>query len=51
MLSQLAIELKDRSLAERPVMHGGPVEPERGFVLHRSDEVYEATLAPAPTSS
>ena len=37
MLSQLAIDLKDRSVAERPVMHGGPVEPQRGFVLHRSD--------------
>ena len=34
-----------RSLAERPVMHGGPVEPERGFVLHRSEHAFEATLA------
>jgi putative transcriptional regulator len=45
MLGQLAIELKDRTWAERPVMHGGPVEPERGFVLHRGDTPYEATLA------
>ena len=45
MLGQLAIDLADRSLAERPVMHGGPVEPERGFVLHRSDQPFEATLA------
>jgi putative transcriptional regulator len=44
MLGQLAIDLKDRRLAERPVMHGGPVEPERGFVLHRSDQPFEATL-------
>ena len=36
---------QDRSVAERPVMHGGPVEPERGFVLHRSDTPFEATLA------
>jgi putative transcriptional regulator len=48
MLSQLAIELKDRTLAERPVMHGGPVEPERGFVLHRSDKAFEATLVISP---
>ena len=33
MLGQLAIDIANRSLAERPVMHGGPVEPERGFVL------------------
>lgn len=45
MLGQLAIELADRSLVDRPVMHGGPVEPERGFVLHRSDHPFEATLA------
>jgi len=45
MLGQLAIELRDRRLAERPVMHGGPVEPERGFVLHRSEQPFEATLA------
>jgi putative transcriptional regulator len=48
MLGQLAIELKDRSLAERPVMHGGPVEPQRGFVLHRSEQTFEATLAVSP---
>ena len=45
MLSQLAIDLTDRRLAERPVMHGGPVEPERGFVLHRSEQTYEGTLS------
>jgi putative transcriptional regulator len=45
MLGQLAIELKDRTLADRPVMHGGPVEPQRGFILHRGDQPFEATLA------
>jgi putative transcriptional regulator len=44
MLSQLAIKLEDRSMAERPVMAGGPVEPERGFVLHRSGRLFAATL-------
>jgi len=48
MLGQLAIDLADRSIAERPVMHGGPVEPERGFVLHRADRTYEATLVASP---
>jgi putative transcriptional regulator len=45
MLGQLAIDFEDRRLAERPIMHGGPVEPQRGFVLHRSDRTFEATLA------
>jgi putative transcriptional regulator len=44
MLGQLAIELMDRSRTEQPVLHGGPVEPERGFVLHRSNQPFEATL-------
>jgi putative transcriptional regulator len=44
MLGQLAIELEDRSVAEIPVLHGGPVEPERGFVLHRSNRKFESTL-------
>ena len=44
MLSQLAIKLENRRMAERPVLSGGPVEPERGFVLHRSDRPYDATL-------
>jgi putative transcriptional regulator len=45
MLGQLAIPLEDRSCAEHPVLQGGPVEPERGFVLHRSAQPFEATLA------
>jgi putative transcriptional regulator len=44
MLGQLAIELMDRTLIDRPVLQGGPVEPERGFVLHRSEQRFEATL-------
>ena len=48
MLGQLAIDLKDRRLADRPVMHGGPVEPERGFVLHRAENTFEATMAVGP---
>jgi putative transcriptional regulator len=44
MLGQLAIELKNRTLVEHPVLYGGPVEPERGFVIHRSERPFEATL-------
>lgn len=44
MLGQLAIEIADRSIVDRPVLQGGPVEPERGFVLHRSEQSFEATL-------
>jgi putative transcriptional regulator len=44
MLGQLAIPLEDRSLTEKPVLQGGPVEPERGFVLHRPTQTFDATL-------
>ena len=46
MLGQLAIEVEDGRCADSPVFQGGPVEPERGFVLHRSDQAFDATLAP-----
>jgi putative transcriptional regulator len=45
MLGQLAIDIEDASVIDRPVLHGGPVEPERGFVLHRGDLGFEASLA------
>lgn len=44
LLSQLSITLEDRNLAERPVFLGGPVEPQRGFVLHRSEQAFDGTL-------
>jgi putative transcriptional regulator len=44
LLSQLSIDLENRSLADRPVFLGGPVEPQRGFVLHRSEQPFDGTL-------
>jgi len=32
------------SLGERTIMAGGPVQPERGFVLHGSDTQWQSTL-------
>ena len=46
MLAQLSIPLTDRTRLDQPVVVGGPVEPERGFVLHRSAQAFEGTLAP-----
>ncbi len=37
VLAQIGIQDVDASVAERPVLSGGPVEPERGFVLHSPD--------------
>lgn len=45
MLDQLTIELEDHSEADKAVVLGGPVEPQRGFVLHRSEQDFDGTLA------
>jgi len=46
VLGQLAIPLTKASSLDSPVLVGGPVEPERGFVLHRSTQNYEGTITP-----
>jgi putative transcriptional regulator len=48
VLSQLGIAVENPALAAAPVHQGGPVQPERGFVLHDGDPAYEASLAIAP---
>jgi len=44
LLSQLNIEPLDGAQAARPVLQGGPVERERGFVLHRSTRPFDVTF-------
>ena len=34
LFEKINIELHDSSLANEPVLYGGPVQPDRGFVLH-----------------
>ncbi len=38
-------------LADTPVLAGGPVHPERGFVLHSSESRWESTLTLSPDIS
>jgi putative transcriptional regulator len=35
LLNQIGLTARDPALAEQPVYEGGPVHPERGFVLHQ----------------
>lgn len=46
---QLSFDVLDENQAERPVLGGGPVQPEMGFVLHQSDKPYDRTLNPTGT--
>jgi putative transcriptional regulator len=44
ILSQLHIECKDEAIRKLPVVEGGPVAPDRGFVLHTPLEGFESSL-------
>lgn len=44
LFEQLSVEDADPEAAERPVLSGGPVGIERGFVLHGPEFSYENTL-------
>ena len=45
LFEQLELEGADADAAESPVLMGGPVGPERGFVLHDCAHSYENSLA------
>lgn len=45
LFEQLELEDADPAAAGNPVLMGGPVGPERGFVLHASTFSYEHSLA------
>jgi putative transcriptional regulator len=44
LLSQMGIETADLALGQLPVLIGGPVHPERGFVLHDDPRDWSSTL-------
>ena len=44
ILTQLKIDCADESIKCRPVLEGGPVAPDRGFVLHSPLAGYESSL-------
>lgn len=47
VLEQLELETDDAGLNARPVLDGGPVSRERGFVLHGAEGEWESTLVVA----
>lgn len=49
LFEQLDVNDADPRAAEVPVLMGGPVGPERGFVLHESTHSYENSLAVSKT--
>ncbi len=45
VFQQLALQDTDAALARQPVLRGGPVQTERGFVLHEPSRQWDATVA------
>lgn len=45
LCEQLDIEITDTDNANYPIFDGGPVEPERGFILHSPIGEWESTLS------
>ena len=45
LFEQIEVELPDSPLGRSPVLYGGPVQMDRGFVLHRPLGNWQSTLA------
>lgn len=44
ILEQLSLEAASPDIADQPVLNGGPVQQERGFVLHEPGGEWDSTL-------
>jgi putative transcriptional regulator len=44
LFERLSLSLKDRALADTPIYFGGPVQTDRGFVLHLPPGEWQATI-------
>ncbi|QDW66238.1 YqgE/AlgH family protein [Luteimonas granuli] len=44
VFAQMGIACDDEALCATPVLAGGPVHPERGFVIHDGDRDWDSTL-------
>lgn len=44
LVESLGIEVKDDEIIDKPLMFGGPLQPERGFVIHRPAGNWRSSL-------
>ncbi|MCP4994411.1 MAG: YqgE/AlgH family protein [Gammaproteobacteria bacterium] len=51
ILDQLEIDTCDAKQCEQPIYAGGPVQTDRGFVLHDGDSIWDSTLKITPEIS
>ena len=45
LFEKINVPLENSTLANQPVLYGGPVQPERGFVLHEHTGEWDSTVA------
>lgn len=44
LFEKINVELLNSLIAQNPVLYGGPVQPERGFVLHQPAGEWDSTM-------
>lgn len=44
LFEKISLSLQDKTQAARPVLYGGPVQSERGFVLHQPAGVWDSSI-------
>ncbi len=49
IFSQMSLDCDDQGISALPVLQGGPVQVERGFVIHGSEREWNSTLAVSDT--
>lgn len=49
ILQQMSIQIEDERVRHLPVYHGGPVQPERGFVIHQPKGNWDSSLEVSDT--
>jgi len=45
LFEKIKVNLENKTIAGKPVLYGGPVQPERGFVLHQPAGEWDSTIA------
>ena len=50
LFERLSLQLANRTMSEAPVYYGGPVQTDRGFVLHAPVGNWQATLSRRPAA-
>jgi putative transcriptional regulator len=51
LFEKIKVELAQSELADNAVLYGGPVQPERGFVLHEHSGEWDSTLSIAENTA